>query len=64
MSATRLIHQEDINRYISSIDEDENVDSTSDSETNYDIISNGNSRNSFIYSYGCKKLISSVAYLP
>ena len=32
MSATRLIHQEDINRYISSRDKDENVDSTSESE--------------------------------
>ena len=49
MSATRLIHQEDINRYISSIDEDENVDSTSDSETNYDIIRNVNSPNSCSY---------------
>ena len=43
MSATRLIHQEDINEFISSRDKDENVDSTSESETNdmYDIISNG-----------------------
>ena len=52
MSATRLIHQEDINRYISSRDKDENVDSTSDSETNYDIISNGNSPNPCSYSQG------------
>ena len=64
MSATRLIHQEDINGYISSGDEDENVDSTSDSETNYNIISNDNSPNPCSYSQGCKKLISSVPYLP
>ena len=43
MSATKLIHQEDINGNISSGDKNENVDSISESETNYmyNIISNG-----------------------